>query len=172
MTYVMNGNQTAWAPRVWRWPAALAVVGALAACAPTAPPPSASAPAKPPACVAASAGDPVVGNWLSVASEKGVAGALRTLYTLKADGTMSYVEQIKRPRTPSQGLYETGCWTHQGNTLTLRTLQSNGSPVNLDDPIYVNRYQVEQATATDLRMRGPDGTVRVKRMSPGYRLPF
>ncbi|CAM5198921.1 Lipoprotein OS=Castellaniella defragrans OX=75697 GN=HNR28_002673 PE=4 SV=1 [Castellaniella defragrans] len=149
----------------------LAVAGVLTACAPTKPP-AVKTPAAPPACVAVPSGDALVGNWLSVASEKGVAGSLRTLYTLNVDGTMSYVEQIKRPRTPSQGLYETGCWSHEGQTLTLRTLASNGSPVNLDNPIYVNRYRVDQASATELRMRGPDGAVRAKRMSPGYRLPF
>ena len=155
-----------------RVPAGLAVLAALAACAPTAPHSAAPTQAAAPSCVAASATDPAVGNWLSVTSERGVAGSLRTLYTLHANGTMSYVEQIKRPRTPSQGLYETGCWTHDGQTITLRTLQSNGSPVNLDDPIYVNRYRVSQTTATEMRVVGPDGAVRLKRMSPGYRLPF
>ena len=161
------------AARLWRAVAGLAVTGLLAACAPTTPHVTKTqAQATPPACVAASSGDPLVGNWLSVASEKGVAGSLRTLYTLNADGTMSYVEQIKRPRAPSQGLYETGCWSHEGQTLVLRTLASNGSPVNLDDPIYVNRYRVDQATAAKLRMQGPDGGVTARRMSPGYRLPF
>lgn len=113
-----------------------------------------------------------MGNWLSVSSERGVAGALRTLYTLHTDGTMDYVEQIKRPRTPSQGLHETGCWSHEGQTLVLRTLQSNSVPVNLNDPIYTNRYQVRQVTANELRLSGSNGAVRARRMSPGYRLPF
>ncbi len=119
-------------------------------------------------------GDPLVGNWLSVSAQKGVAGALRTLYTLNSDGTMSYVEQIKRPRAPSQGLYEAGCWSREGQSLVLRTLESNGSPVNLDDPIYTNRYRVDRVNATEPRLSSRAGTVTVKarRMSPGYRLPF
>lgn len=152
--------------------AGLAVLVTLAACAPTTPPPRVQATAQPPSCVAAAPGDSLAGNWLSVSSEKGVAGALRTLYTLNPDGTMNYVEQIKRPRTPSQGLYETGCWSHEGQTLVLRTLRSNGVLVNLSDPIYTNRYRVQQVTTTELRMSGPNGAVRARRMSPGYRLPF
>ena len=153
--------------------ACAALLGSLAACAPIQ---HASAPADTqpatPSCTAAAAGDPLIGNWLSVSSQKGVAGALRTLYTLNPDGTMNYVEQIKRPRAPSQGLYEAGCWSRDGQTLVLRTQESNGSPVNLDDPIYTNRFRVEQANATELRLNGPDGAVKAHRMSPGYRLPF
>jgi len=152
---------------------ACAALLALAACAPIKPAPApAAAPPVPPACTAAAAGDPLVGNWLSVGSQKGVAGALRTLYTLNADGTMNYVEQIKRPKAPSQGLYESGCWAHDGQTLILRTLESNGSPVNLDDPIYTNRHRVVRVNATELQLSGPDGAVKARRMSPGYRLPF
>lgn len=160
------------AVRRLRGAASLAALVALAACAPVTPPPKVQAPAQPPTCVAPASGDSLAGNWLSVKSEKGVAGALRTLYTLNPDGTMKYVEQIKRPRTPSQGLYETGCWSHENQTLILRTLQSNGVPVNLSDPIYTNRYRVQQVTATELRVLGPNGPVRARRMSPGYRLPF
>ncbi|HEX7386023.1 MAG TPA: hypothetical protein VF285_01960 [Castellaniella sp.] len=161
--------------RLLRGPLSLSVLVALAACAPTTPParaPEQTQAKAPPACVPARAGDPVVGNWLSVTSEKGLAGSLRTLYTLNANGTMNYVEQVKRPRAPSQGLYEAGCWTHESQTVVLRTLQSNGVPVDLNDPIYINRYRVSQATATELRMLGPNGAVRLRRMSPGYRLPF
>lgn len=159
--------------RLLRLAAGTLVLGVLAACAPTTPPsPVVPAQAQVPACVAAAATDPLIGNWLSVSSQKGVAGSLRTLYTLHPDGTMTYVEQVKRPRTPSQGLYEAGCWAHEGNTVVLRTLQSNGSPVNLNDPIYTNRYRVERVTATELRLQGTSGSVRAKRMSPGYRLPF
>ena len=154
--------------------AACVALAVLAACTPIqpAPAPAAAPPAPPPACTAAAAGDPLVGNWLSVSAQKGVAGALRTLYTLNADGTMGYVEQIKRPRAPSQGLYESGCWSRDGQTLILRTLESNGSPVNLDDPIYTNRYRVVRVNATALQIGGPGGTVKARRMSPGYRLPF
>ncbi|MER1968751.1 hypothetical protein [Castellaniella sp. GW247-6E4] len=147
----------------------LAAAG-LAACAPTGP--ARKAEPAVPQCQAAAAGDAMVGNWLSVASQRGVAGALRTLYTLNPDGTMVYVQQIKRPRAPSQGLHESGCWHREGTALVLRTILSNGSPVNLDDPIYTNRYEVQRADATTLRMQGVDGTVDARRMSPGYRLPF
>ena len=110
--------------RIHAWAACAAILGTLAACASIKPVPApAEARAARPSCTAAVTGDPVVGNWLSVSSQKGVAGALRTLYTLNPDGTMNYVEQIKRPRTPSQGLYESGCWSHEGQTLILRTLE-------------------------------------------------
>ena len=153
--------------------AACAALLTLSACAPIKPAPApAATPPAAPSCTAAAAGDPLVGNWLSVSSQKGVAGALRTLYTLNSDGTMNYVEQIKRPRAPSQGLYESGCWTHAGQTLTLRTLESNGSPVNLDDPIYTNHHRVVRVSPTELQLNGPNGAVTARRMSPGYRLPF
>ncbi|MFV0282378.1 MAG: hypothetical protein ACK5JE_01120 [Castellaniella sp.] len=145
----------------------------LAACAPMKPAQGpAAATATRPSCTVAATGDPLVGNWLSVSAQKGVAGALRTLYTLNPDGTMNYVKQIKRPRTPSQGLYESGCWVRDGQTVILRTLDSNGLPVNLDDPIYTNRYRVDRVNTSELRLSGPDGAVKARRMSPGYRLPF
>lgn len=128
--------------------------------------------ASPPSCQAAHSGEALVGNWLSVSSQKGVAGTLRTLYTLNADGTMVYVEQIKRSGKPSHGLHESGCWRYEGGQLVLQTVLSNGSPVDTSDPIYVNRYQVQEAGATELTMRSDKGTVRARRMSPGYRLPF
>lgn len=153
--------------------AGMAALGVLAGCAPTKP---AQAPAvvhaAVPACTPAAAGDALVGNWLSVSTQKGVAGALRTLYTLNPDGTMTYVEQIKRPRAPSQGLEESGCWSRSGDALVLRTLESNGVSVDLNDPIYANRYHIVRADAAELRLQGAQGGVRARRMSPGYRLPF
>ncbi|MBV6272447.1 hypothetical protein KVP09_05905 [Alcaligenaceae bacterium CGII-47] len=125
-----------------------------------------------PSCQAAPSGETLVGNWLSVSTQKGVVGTLRTLYTLNADGTMVYVEQVKRPGKPSQGLHESGCWRRDGAQLVLQTLFSNSSPVDSSDPIYVNRYEVQQAGAKELIIRGDVGTVRARRMSPGYRLPF
>lgn len=150
-----------------------AVLGGLSACAPTRPP-VAPAPAAvaAPACAPVPTGEKLVGNWLSVTAQKGVAGSLRTLYTLNPDGTMNYVEQIKRPRTPSQGLEESGCWSHEGGQLVLRTLESNGVQVNLKDPIYTNRYRIIRVDAAELRFQGANGQVRARRMSPGYRLPF
>ncbi len=86
-----------------------------------------SAPPKPPVkpqvkCQAAATGEALTGNWLSVRKQKGVAGELRTLFTLHADGVMSYTEQLKRGKNPSQGLEETGCWQRKQQTLTLQTL--------------------------------------------------
>lgn len=54
----------------------------------------------------------------------------------------------------------------------MRTLESNGSRVNLKDPIYTNRYRVVRVDAVELRLLGANGAVRARRMSPGYRLPF
>jgi hypothetical protein len=172
MTIVMNRNQAMRFIRLSTAAAAAAILGVLAGCAPTKPATAPAAPAARPACTPAAAGDALVGNWLSVAAQKGVAGALRTLYTLNPDGTMTYVEQIKRPRAPSQGLEESGCWSRDRGTLVLRTLESNGVAVNMDDPIYTNRYRIAQSSATELRLEGPQGSVRARRMSPGYRLPF
>jgi hypothetical protein len=108
-----------------------------------------------------------------VRKQKGVAGELRTLFTLHADGVMSYTEQLKRGKNPSQGLEETGCWQRKEQTLTLQTLESNGAPVDVSDPIYTNRYTIVSASGNVLALKAPDGTtIRAKRMSPGYRLPF
>ncbi|UYO94290.1 hypothetical protein [Pollutimonas sp. M17] len=151
--------------------AGLSTAVLLAACAaPSKPPP----PEEPqPACQAAAQGDVLIGNWLSVRKEKGVAGELRTLFTLHPDGTMAYTEQLKRGSKPSQGLSETGCWTHSGQSLVLLTLQSNGAPVDTKDPIYTNRYVVSSLGGKSLSMRHADGTpIKARLMSPGYRLPF
>lgn len=142
----------------------------LTAC--TTPPKAPEQAAQLPACEAVGGDEVLVGNWLSVDSRKGVAGSLRTLYTLNPDGTMAYVEQLKRPGKPSQGLHESGCWQRDGDDLVLHTRASNGVPVDVADPIYTNRYRVDRVGATDLRMQGPQGAVRARRMSPGYRLPF
>lgn len=144
----------------------------LAGCTTSAPPSTTSVAATPPPCQAAQSGEALVGNWLSVSSQKGIVGTLRTLYTLNADGTMVYVEQVKRPGKPSQGLHESGCWHREGSELVLRTVLSNGAPVDIADPIYVNRYQIQTVGETNLSMRGELGPVQARRMSPGYRLPF
>lgn len=149
----------------------LAVAALVAGCAaPSAPP---APKAEVPSCRAAAGGDALVGNWLIVRKQKGVAGELRTLFTLHADGTMAYTEQLKRNNKPSQGLSETGCWEHQQQTLTMRTLHSNGALVNLEDPIYTNQYTVVSATDKTLSLKDTDGaSMTARRMSPGYRLPF
>jgi hypothetical protein len=56
--------------------------------------------------------------------------------------------------------------------MVLRTLQTNGSTVSLDDPIYTNRYRIVGIDAMEVRMQGPNGSIKARRMSPGYRLPF
>lgn len=126
-----------------------------------------------PACTPAAEADVLLGNWLAVRSQKGVVGELRTLFTLHADGSMAYTEQLKRPGQPSQGLSETGCWQREGQVLVMQTQESNGVPVNLDDPIYTNRYQILSAEDSMLRLTTPEGTrITARQMSPGYRLPF
>lgn len=142
----------------------------LAGCTSTPAPP---APKPTPTCTAAAAGDALVGNWLSVRKQKGVAGELRTLFTLHPDGTMAYTEQLKRGKHPSQGLAEAGCWKRDNQTLTLQTLKSNGEPVDTADPIYTNRYTIVDFGAKSFSLRDADGAlIKAKRMSPGYRLPF
>lgn len=123
-------------------------------------------------CTPVQPNDPLVGNWLSVNSQKGVAGALRTLYTLNADGTMTFNQQIKRNQNPSQGIYESGCWSRNGEILVLRTGESNGLPVNLEDPIYTDKFKIIGLNSTELKLQGDTGSLEAKRMSPGYRLPF
>lgn len=158
------------------WTALLASV-LLSACAvkPPAPAPQAQAPAKPahPACQPVAAGEALTGNWLSKHRQKGVVGELRTLFTLQADGSMAYTEQVKRPNKPSQGLNESGCWKREGNALILDTQESNGVITEPGDPIYQNSYTIVSVTARNLVLRSQDGaTYRLTRMSPGYRLPF
>jgi len=142
----------------------------LTGCTTTPTPP---APKPTPTCKAAAADDALVGNWLSVRKQKGVAGELRTLFTLHPDGTMAYTEQLKRSKHPSQGLAEAGCWQRDNQMLTLQTLKSNGEPVDTADPIYTNRYTIVASGRQSFSLRDADGVlIKAKRMSPGYRLPF
>lgn len=142
----------------------------LAGCAtPSAPP----KPQGPPQCSASANAETYAGNWLSVRKQKGIAGELRVLFTLNADGTMAYTEQLKRGKNPSQGLSETGCWLRDGQKLVLQTQLSNGEPIDMSDPIYTNEYIVVSAGASQLVLQDADGGKHnAKRMSPGYRLPF
>lgn len=152
----------------------ICVAGLMAACAVPAPPvqPDSQDQALP-ACTPVSETDALLGNWLVVRSQKGVAGELRTLFTLQADGSMAYTEQLKRPGQPSQGLSETGCWYREGQVLVIRTQESAGLPVDLDDPIYTNRYPIISVNEKMLRLTTPEGVkVSARQMSPGYRLPF
>lgn len=152
----------------------VSVAAIVAGCAAPVPPaePESQAQVRP-SCTAVAEAEPLLGNWLFVRSQKGVAGELRTLFTLQADGSMAYTEQLKRPGQPSQGLSETGCWQREGQVLVMRTYESNGSVVDLDDPIYINRYQIISSKDNLLRLQSPDGlSITAKQMSPGYRLPF
>lgn len=147
----------------------------LAACAVTeqAPAPEEPVRAAAPDCVPAAEREPLVGNWLNKRQEKGVTGELRTLFTLKADGSMLFTEQLKRPRQPSQGINEAGCWYREGDELVLHTYTSNGAPVDPEDPIYLNRYRILSVSQEQLDLRSAQGTeLRTQRSSPGYRLPF
>lgn len=155
----------------------VAVLGSVvAACSAYLPAPAPAAPEPPQEvqlCKPAAADDALVGNWLNKRKESGVMGELRTLFTLKADGHMLYTEQIKRPRQPSQGLSESGCWWREADKLVLKTLNSNGVEVDEGDPIYLNDYSIERNSADTLRLRGTDGMIYdTERTSPGYRLPF
>lgn len=152
------------------------VGGLMAACSAYVPTPISSAPepqASQELCQPVAANDTLVGNWLSKRTAKGVVGELRTLFTLKADGSMLYTEQVKRPRQPSQGLTESGCWWREGDQLVLKTLESHGLAVDHNDPIYTNYYSISHSSADKLRLRSRDGiTHSTERTSPGYRLPF
>lgn len=148
--------------------------GVIAACSsyPPAPTP-APEPKEVLLCKPVAADEALIGNWLNKRKEPGVMGELRTLFTLKADGEMLYTEQLKRPRQPSQGLSESGCWWREGDQLVLKTLNSNGVEVDHEDPIYTNHYSIQHSSADKLRLSGSDGIVYdTERTSPGYRLPF
>ncbi len=158
--------------RTWAGPLSLALL--LAACAAPPSPPEAPPKPKAPSCQVAAEGDALIGNWLNVRTQRGVVGELRTLFSLNADGTMAYTEQLKRGKKPSQGLAETGCWHRENQKLVLRTLQSNGADVDVDDPIYVNTYTVTGTQKDRITLRRDQDGVAMpaRRMSPGYRLPF
>jgi len=147
----------------------------LAACAQAPTPATDKAQQRPstPECTPPAEGEPLIGNWLNKRQEKGVTGELRTLITLKADGSMLFTEQLKRPRQPSQGLNEAGCWWREGQVLVLQSYTSNGAPVDVDDPIYTNRYHILEVASEQLDVRSEQGIeLRTQRTSPGYRLPF
>jgi len=124
-------------------------------------------------CVPATQADPLVGNWLSTHRQAGVAGELKTFIQLRADGTMNYAEQLTRPGKAPQGLTESGCWRREQGTLVLRTLESNGSPVDLEDPIYVNRYAVLKESGERVSLNSPEGQrLDARRMPRDYRISW
>ncbi|HHU95295.1 MAG TPA: hypothetical protein GXX62_09485 [Alcaligenaceae bacterium] len=159
--------------RILRGVGVIVLGGVIAACSSFPPPATPAADKKELLCQPVAADEAVVGNWLSKRSQKGVVGELRTLFTLQADGRMLYTEQLKRPRQPSQGLSESGCWWREGDQVVLKTLESNGLPVDSDDPIYTNYYKITHRSADKLRLQSADGVeYNTTRTSPGYRLPF
>ena len=123
-------------------------------------------------CKAVSANDPFIGNWLAVRRYQGVPGELHMLISLKADGTMAYTEQLKRGKSLPRQLNETGCWSRNNSTLTLRTTQSNGVPVELDDPIYANQFEIRSQAGKTLTLVGPQGEIKAQRMPDDYRFPI
>lgn len=161
------------AARMARWGLGAAFVLAILLAGCVAQRPVMQAPKDDTRCTEAAAGDALIGNWLSIRKQPGVSGELRTHFMLSADGTMRYGEQLVRPRGAPQGLSETGCWRREGQTMILRTIESNGSPVDTDDPIYVNRYQISSEAADRLVLQTSDGMrLEARRMPSDYRLPW
>ncbi|OZI40774.1 hypothetical protein CEG14_03165 [Bordetella genomosp. 1] len=156
------------------------IVGvALAGCAVKKPAENAGAaepaPPKKVVCTPASANSPMVGTWYSVSRPRGFAGDFQSLTVLSADGTMSYETQLKVGKRTRPALRETGCWTHDNGIYTLQTTQSNGEPVDADDPIYRTAYKVESVDRTKLtlrEMKSNGQVVTARRMQPGYRMPY
>lgn len=152
--------------------AGILLAALLAGCAVTPAPEPATGQAMP-SCQAIAVQDSLPGSWLAIHSRKGIAGEMRTLINLDMDGSMRYEEQLKRKGKPSQGLSESGCWQREGDALVLRTLHSNGAPVNLDDPIFINRFRILVQETDLLRLESAHGQVlNARRVSAGYRLPF
>ena len=154
-----------------KWVGIIALAGVLGACAQV--PEKKSEPVETkPVCQPAAAGGAMSGNWLGARKASGMTGELKVWLQLKPDGTMVYSEQLQRKRKPPQTLSEDGCWRIDGQALVLQTLNSNGVPVELDDPIYTNRYNIVSQAQRNMRLRGIEGEFSVGRMPDNYRLPF
>lgn len=131
-------------------------------------------PPKTVACTPVPDTNPLVGTWYSVSTPRGVSGSLQSLTVLSADGKMTYQTQLKIGRQIRPALREAGCWTYANGVYTMQTTQSNGEPVDVADPIYHNRYRVENVGMTRLVMRElkPNGqAISATKMAPNYRLP-
>ncbi|WMD18679.1 hypothetical protein RAS12_18855 [Achromobacter seleniivolatilans] len=135
-------------------------------------------PAEPPkamACVPAKAGDPMIGTWLSNSRPRDVSGDLHSLIVLSADGTMAYETLLKIGRKSRPALRETGCWSVADGIYSMQTTKSAGELVDINDPIYLNRYRVEKVEQTKLTLRELKSSGQVltaRRMPAGYRLPY
>jgi len=99
---------------------------------------------------------------------------MQTVTVLKPDGTMSYESQLKVGKRIRPALRETGCWTYTNGIYTMQTTRSNGEPVDIEDPIYRNRYRVERVDAQRMTLREDikgGQSSSAKKMAPNYRLP-
>src|SRR5690625_7688191 len=86
---------------------------------------------------------------------------------------MLLTEQLNRPKQPSQGINESGCWHLDGHHIVLQTHKSNGMVVVIDDPIYTNRYRIVSVDEDELLLDTEAGQqYATQRTSPGYRLPL
>ena len=135
--------------------------------APEAPRPIVCAPAEP--------GSQLVGTWQSNTRPRGVADVFSALIVLAADGSMAYDTQLKVGKRIRPGLREAGCWQTANGVITLQTIKSNGELIDIDDPIYQNRYQIEKTEPTRLtlrELRSGGQSITARRMQPGYRLPY
>ncbi|RXN84553.1 hypothetical protein C7R54_24600 [Achromobacter aloeverae] len=136
--------------------------------------PQAAASPKPVACTPVAADSPLVGTWYSVSTPRGVAGNLQTLTVLTPDGRMTYQTQLKIGKKVRPALSEAGCWTYTDGVYTMQTTTSYGEPVDIGDPIYRNRYQVEKIDGKRAQMRElkPNGQlITATRVASSYRLP-
>lgn len=126
------------------------------------------------ACQAQEASNPLIGTWYAVSTPRGMAGQMQTVTVLKPDGTMSYESQLKVGKRIRPALRETGCWTYTNGIYTMQTTRSNGEPVDIEDPIYRNRYRVERVDAQRMTLREDikgGQSSSAKKMAPNYRLP-
>ncbi|ALM84967.1 hypothetical protein ASB57_20105 [Bordetella sp. N] len=137
-------------------------------------PAAAEQPPKPVACTPVAGDSPLVGTWYAVSTPRGVAGNLQTLTVLSPDGRMTYQTQLKIGKKTRPALSEAGCWTYADGVYTMQTTTSYGEPVDIGDPIYRNRYQVEKLDGkrAQLRELKPNGQmITATRMAANYRLP-
>lgn len=123
-------------------------------------------------CTVVSQDEKAVGNWLSVRKESGIPGELRLQVQLLADGSMQYVEQLKRGNKPPQSLEETGCWYREEGTLILRSTHSNELLVDAQDPIYINRYAILELDAKGMTLDMQGKSIHLRRVKSDYRLPI
>jgi hypothetical protein len=142
--------------------------------APTAEVKKETPPPAPAACVPVQDGSPLIGTWYSVSTPRGVAGNLQSLTVLSADGKMTYETQLKIGKKIRPALRESGCWSYADGVYTMQTTQSYGEAVDVSDPIYSNKYRVQnvngkQAKLLELKPGGQ--AITATKMSPNYRLP-